>query len=154
MEKKRDFWILFMLYTFWNRMLLMIIEHEQFCCFFFFIWKIVFQMQQHHILILYWRWCGKTKQKMSANYSYINKYILWIFHFFLLSYYRTSDLFPFSSKKKKYIYIYIYNRPIGIMSKVFTNGLGDQVSIPGWVILQIEKMVLDPSLLNTQHYKV
>ena len=27
-------------------------------------------------------------------------------------------------------------------------------SIPGWVIPKTQKMVLDASLLNTQHYKV
>ena len=43
---------------------------------------------------------------------------------------------------------------IGLMSSVFTNGLGDQGSIPGWVIPKTQKRVLDASLLNTQHYKV
>ena len=37
---------------------------------------------------------------------------------------------------------------------MFTNGLGDQGSIPVWVILKIQKMVLDIFLINTQHYKV
>ena len=40
------------------------------------------------------------------------------------------------------------------MSRVFTNGPGDQGSIPGQVIPKTQKMVLDPPLLNTQHYKV
>ena len=35
-----------------------------------------------------------------------------------------------------------------------TNGPGDLGSIPGRVIPKIQKMVLDASLLNTQHYKV
>ena len=47
-----------------------------------------------------------------------------------------------------------YIHKVGIMVKVFTNGLGDQGSIPGWVIPKVQKMVLDTSLLNTQHYKV
>ena len=38
--------------------------------------------------------------------------------------------------------------------RVFTNGLRDLGSIPGWVIPKIKKMVLEVSLLNTQHYKV
>ena len=42
-----------------------------------------------------------------------------------------------------YIYIYIY---------MFTNGLGDQGSIPGRVIPKTQKIVLDASLLGTQHY--
>ena len=37
---------------------------------------------------------------------------------------------------------------------LFTNGLGDQGSIPGQVITKTQKMVLDASLLNTQPYKV
>ena len=49
------------------------------------------------------------------------------------------------------MYIYI-NRAIGIMVRVFANGLGDQGSIPGRVTLK--KMVLNAALLNTCHYKV
>ena len=40
------------------------------------------------------------------------------------------------------------------MSRVFTNGPGDQGSIPGRVIPKTLKMVLDTALLNTQYYKV
>ena len=38
--------------------------------------------------------------------------------------------------------------------RVFANGPGDLGSIPGRVIPKTQKMVLDVSLLNTQHYKV
>ena len=40
------------------------------------------------------------------------------------------------------------------MVRVFTNGLRDQDSIPVQVIPKTQKMVLDASLLYTQHYKV
>ena len=40
------------------------------------------------------------------------------------------------------------------MSKVFTNGPGHRGSIPGRVIPKTQKLVLDVTLLNTQHYKV
>ena len=40
------------------------------------------------------------------------------------------------------------------MSRVFNNGPGDQGSIPGRIIPKTQKMVLDASLLSTQHYKV
>ena len=43
---------------------------------------------------------------------------------------------------------------IGLAVRVFANGPGDLGSIPGRVIPKTQKMVLDPSLLNTQHYKV
>ena len=49
------------------------------------------------------------------------------------------------------LYIYIY---IGLGVRVFANGPGDLGSIPGRVIPKTQKMVLDASLLNTQHYKV
>ncbi len=49
------------------------------------------------------------------------------------------------------IYIYIY---IGQEGRVFTNGAGDLGSIPDHVIPKTLKMLLDTSLLNTQHYKV
>ena len=52
-----------------------------------------------------------------------------------------------------YIYIYIYML-IGLMSRVFASGLGDRGSIPGRVIPKTQKMVLDATLLSTQHYKV
>ena len=41
-----------------------------------------------------------------------------------------------------------------LMSRVFTNGPGDQGSIPGQVIPKTRKMILDVALLSTQHYKV
>ena len=40
------------------------------------------------------------------------------------------------------------------MSRVFANGPGDRGSFPGRVIPKTQKMVLDTSLLSTQHYKV
>ena len=43
---------------------------------------------------------------------------------------------------------------IGIMVRVFANGPEDLGSIPGRVIPKTQKMVLDATLLNTQHYKV
>ena len=43
---------------------------------------------------------------------------------------------------------------IGLAVRVFANGLGDLGSIPGRVIPKTQKMVLDASLLNTQHYKI
>ena len=43
-----------------------------------------------------------------------------------------------------------YNRLIGLMSKVFANGSGDQSSIQGRHTKDF-KMVLDTSLLNSQH---
>ena len=40
------------------------------------------------------------------------------------------------------------------MVRVFANGPEHPGSIPGRVIPKTQKMVLDPSLLNTQHYNV
>ena len=40
------------------------------------------------------------------------------------------------------------------MSRVFGNGLEDRGSIPGRVITETLKMVLDAVFFNTQHYKV
>ena len=50
--------------------------------------------------------------------------------------------------------IYFIYRLSGLMSRVFANGLRDLGSIPGRVIPETLKMVLDTSLLNTQQYKV
>ena len=43
---------------------------------------------------------------------------------------------------------------IGLAVRVFANGPGDLGSILGRVIPKTHKMVLDASLLNTQHYKI
>ena len=53
-------------------------------------------------------------------------------------------------------YYYYYNTvpDIGLVVRVFANGPGDLGSVPGRVIPKTQKMVLDASLLNTQHYKV
>ena len=40
------------------------------------------------------------------------------------------------------------------MSRVFAHDPGDPGSIPGHVIPKTQKMILDATLLNTQHYKV
>ena len=50
--------------------------------------------------------------------------------------------------------MYIFIPDIGLAVRVFVNGPGDLGSIPGRVIPKTQKMVLDASLLNTQHYKV
>ena len=50
--------------------------------------------------------------------------------------------------------IYNSHQLIGQVGRVFANGPGDLGSIPGWVTPKTLKMVLDISLLNTQHYKV
>ena len=43
---------------------------------------------------------------------------------------------------------------IGLAVRVFANGSGDLGSTPGRVIPNTQKIVLDASLLNTQHCKV
>ena len=43
---------------------------------------------------------------------------------------------------------------IGLAVRVFANGPGDLGSIPCRVMPKTQKLVLDASLLNTQHYKV
>ena len=44
--------------------------------------------------------------------------------------------------------------PIGLIGRVFITSWGDWGSVLGWVIPKTQNMVLDTSLLNTQHYKV
>ena len=48
----------------------------------------------------------------------------------------------------------MFDRLIGRESRLFANGPGDRVSIPGRVIPKTLKMLLDTFLLNTQHYEV
>ena len=55
---------------------------------------------------------------------------------------------------KKLRFLETYNGSIGLVSRVFDNGPGDQVSIPGRVILDTQKMIFAISLFNTQRNKV
>ena len=48
----------------------------------------------------------------------------------------------------------LWDRLISLVGRAFGNGPGDLGSIPGRVIPKTLKMVLDTSLINTQHYKV
>ena len=52
------------------------------------------------------------------------------------------------------MYFSVLCSDIGLAVRVFANGPGDLGSIPGRVMPKTQKMVLDASLLNTQHYKV
>ena len=47
-----------------------------------------------------------------------------------------------------------FKETIGLVGRVFANGLRDLGSIHGRVIPKTLKMILDNSLLNIQHYKV
>ena len=51
-------------------------------------------------------------------------------------------------------YIKRFQLDIGLAVRVFAKGPGDLGSVPGRVIPKTQKIVLDASLLNTQHYKV
>ena len=51
-----------------------------------------------------------------------------------------------------FLFMFSYYRLIGLVGRVFANGLGDLGS--GHVIPKTLKMVLDTSFLNTQQYKV
>ena len=67
----------------------------------------------------------------------------------------TERLSMQSLLRLKLFFNYSKHRPdIGLAVRVFANGPGDLGSIPGRVIPKTQKMVLDASLLNTQHYKV
>ena len=82
------------------------------------------------------------------------------------SYYYTFTTMPKMSKKKKNCEKYWYTEFLlklliqllyqanVLMSRAFANALGDRGSIPGRVILKIQKRVHDTAILNTQHYKV
>ena len=53
------------------------------------------------------------------------------------------------------MYMYkLANWLIGLVGRVFANGLGDLGTVPGRVISKTLKMVIDTSFLNTQQYKV
>ena len=53
-----------------------------------------------------------------------------------------------------FLFFFLFCKYFDIVGRVFLNGPGDLSSIPGHVIPKTLKMVLDTSLLKTQHYKV
>ena len=65
-------------------------------------------------------------------------------------------LFFFFCMSSRLVIIFLHEnvRFIGLVGRVFADGPGDLGSIPGRVTPKTFKMVLDTSLLNTQHYKV
>ena len=60
----------------------------------------------------------------------------------------------FSSPERPVIIIIIIIIIIGHVDRVFANGAEDRGSIPGWVIPNTQKMLLDTSLLKSMQYKV
>ena len=60
-----------------------------------------------------------------------------------------DDLVPYRDAPLRVI-----SSNFGLAVRVFANSPGDLGSIPDLVIPKTQKMVLDASLLNTQHYKV
>ena len=89
-----------------------------------------------------------------------------IFYFKVLCqslFYWNQNLFLNLIKENLCVCVYIYKYThknmdciyiIGLISRVFANGLGGRGSIPGRVIPKTQKMLLDAALLNTQYYKV
>ena len=61
-----------------------------------------------------------------------------------------------TKQSKMYIKVKViwFNSTPTLKNHHWHNGSGDQCSVPGQVIPKTQKMVLDTSLLNTQHYKV
>ena len=61
-----------------------------------------------------------------------------------------TELIPYL----QFLLIGLHFQWVWLIGRVFANGPGDLISIPGHVILKTLKMVLDTSFLSTQQYKV
>ena len=70
---------------------------------------------------------------------------------FLLVYYNNIQFSSWDLMTHSYLKIH---ENIVMMVKVFAKSPGDLCSIPGQVIPKTQKMILDTSLLDPQHYKV
>ena len=101
-----------------------------------------------HLNYIYSQRFGRCVPRPSFIYMHI--YILYIY-IYIYTYINTYIYIKYMHMYIYYIYIYIY---IGLMSRVFANGLGDRGSILDRVIPKTQKMVLDAALLNTHNYKV
>ena len=67
---------------------------------------------------------------------------------------KENDKAYISMRRLNWKFRYYNHLQSGVAVRVFANGPGDLGSISGRVIPKTQKMVLDASLLNTQHYKV
>ena len=111
-------------------------------------------MDQHSLLTSEWSICTiKNPYTYLISMEYIRFSLVW--------FYGISSIIGYSMPNPLYIYIYIiliitiiYHSLIGLVGRVFANGLEDLGSIPGCIIPKTLKMVLDTALLNTQQYKV
>ena len=128
------------------------------------IWKIILLLETnnliwtqvnsnlniYHYIYIYIYVCGKHFTYQANIYIYIYVCVC-----VCLATLKSFDTIKQSLCKWQYIYIYIYiYTPIGLVGRVFDNGSGDWGSILGWVIPKTQRMVLDASLLNAQHYLV
>ena len=62
--------------------------------------------------------------------------------------------FVFTFFMQLFLKSFYTHQPLGIIGRVFPNGPGDRGLIPGLIIPKTQKMILDTSLLNTQHNKI
>ena len=81
-------------------------------------------------------------------YIYVQEDVI-LFSFFFFFFISTIYMYIYAC-----VYMCVVDRLFGLVGIVFANGPGDMGSISGRVIPKTLKMVLDTSLLNTQHYKV
>ena len=72
------------------------------------------------------------------------------FSLFIFFFLPVNHSYTLHTHTHSYIYIYVLAKE----GKEFANGPGDQGLILGWVIQKTRKMVLDATLINTQHYTV
>ena len=94
-----------------------------------------------NVVIFFFFWSLEKKKGFVLFYSYL----IIVRDSFLLR----DPLSPWGSK-----YLSKLNSFLGFRGRVFTNDPIDWDSIPGQVIPKTQKMILDASLLNTQHYEV
>ena len=107
----------------------------------------------HDHLKIYYQSAGL---RIPCIYIYIYIYILTHIHMVLCVY--TYILMCTNINIHTYIYTFVHkymriDQVIGLMSRGSTNRSGDLGSIPCWVILKTQKMVLEATLLNTQHIR-
>ena len=101
---------------------------------------------------------GKVKFLSLAQFpvDYLSHPIMLCLVLFLceLALFALSVINHFFSLSLHNLHLLFYCVLFGLAVRVFANDPGYLGSIPGRVIPKTQKMVLDASLLNTQHYKV
>ena len=116
--------------------------------------KIFMECHQIWLIFLYNFLCGSHTSFICSCSSWIPLAKIWHINFFTHSYTSRLDYISCSAVNRSLFKFFYIIQVYWTLAWWLECSPGDLGSIPGRVIPKTQKMLLDASLLNTQHYKV